>query len=73
MMTSRDFVYWLQGYLEIADKPVALSKEQVAIVQKHLAMVFAHEIDPSMGGTKEQNILDALHNSVPDKDIIYRC
>lgn len=46
-MTSRDFCYWLQGHFEIS-KGVALNEEQVIVVQNHLSMVFAHEIDPSM-------------------------
>lgn len=60
-MTSRDFVYWLQGYLEIAsagaDRP-ALSAEQTEVVQKHLALVFIHEIDPSY---PEREKLDDAH------------
>jgi hypothetical protein len=54
-MTSRDFVYWLQGLLEIGD-PESLTKEQLTIVKNHLNLVFLHEIDPSLnkGKTKEE-------------------
>lgn len=64
-MTSRDFVFWLQGYLEISkvDKTAVpmLTADQLECVQKHLALVFAHEIDPSAGPPKHQQKLDALH------------
>jgi hypothetical protein len=43
-MTSRDFCFWLQGYLEIS-KTTAISYESTAIIKKYLAMVFEHEID----------------------------
>lgn len=52
-MTSRDFAYWLQGFFEIstADTPLAgLSPEKVAMIQRHLSLVFKHEIDPSLDG-----------------------
>ncbi len=45
-MTSRDFVYWLQGFAELTDGPP--DKNQWDIIQRHLNLVFVHEIDPSM-------------------------
>ena len=60
-MTSRDFCYWLQGKLELDGKATALSEQQVGLIQMHLALVFKHEIDPSMGGTEHQAVLDAMH------------
>lgn len=60
-MTSRDFCYWLQGKLEIDGKPQALTPEQVGIIQKHLALVFKHEIDPSYGDEKHQKMLNEIH------------
>jgi hypothetical protein len=60
-MTSRDFCYWLQGYFEISGEKT-MSGEQMEMVKRHLAMVFAHEIDPAMGGAGEQAKLTALHN-----------
>lgn len=35
------------GYFEIA-KPADLNAEQTDMVKRHLALVFKHEIDPSM-------------------------
>lgn len=55
-MTSRDFCFWLQGFFEIS-KDNFLDEEQTNIVKKHLAMVFIHEIDPSMSNKK----LDQIH------------
>jgi hypothetical protein len=86
-MQSRDFCYWLQGFFELASSsdarvPAGLTIGQVDCVRQHLAMVFKHEIDPSMGGPEHQKVLDELHGSkpicstfnLPDPDkIVYRC
>lgn len=65
-MGSRDFVYWLQGFFEItgAEKGVSLTKKQVALIQRHLNMVFEHEIDPSLGDEAHQGKLRNLHNGM---------
>ncbi len=69
-MTSRDFCYWLQGYFEIhncnmpenmKDSRGGLSCHQADMIRNHLAMVFKHEIDPSMGPLAHQAALGALH------------
>ena len=59
-MNSRDFVYWLQGYFELAGT-TDLSPEKCAVIRKHLNLVFAHEIDPSVGSVHHQEGLDAIH------------
>lgn len=65
-MTARDFAYWLQGRFELNDgAPVTFNAEQAECIRKHLALVFAHEIDPSAGGPAEQEKLNAIHNAVP--------
>lgn len=74
-MQSRDFCYWLQGYFEIAvtdGQPVNLTPGQVKTIQNHLAMVFKHEIDPSMGGQDHQTTLNDLHGQQTGP-ILYRC
>jgi len=48
-MTSRDFCYWLQDIFEVAN-PRELGPEAPEKIKAHLALVFIHEIDPSMGG-----------------------
>lgn len=60
-MTSRDFCYWLQGYFEISN-PNTIDQPQVEMIQKHLNLVFKHEIDPSMGKAEHQQELNSIHN-----------
>lgn len=74
-MQSRDFCYWLQGYFEIeGSERTALNPEKVDIIKKHLAMVFVHEIDPSMGEQKHQATLNTIHSSNLDPNkFVARC
>lgn len=44
-MTSRDFVYWLQGFFEVSESNI-LTDKQVTIIQAHLDMVLKYERDP---------------------------
>ena len=73
-MTSRDFAYWLQGYSEISD-PKTIGESETLMIRKHLALVFKHEIDPSMGDEKHQEELNDIHNGPekPDPFKKYRC
>ena len=69
-MTSRDFCYWLQGYFEISHPSNReLSAAQADMIRNHLALVFKHEIDPSIAkpGTPEATALDAIHDSFKPK------
>lgn len=59
-MTSREFVYWLQGYFELSGS-TSLTIEQAQCIKRHLAMVFAHEIDPSAGTAEQQEKLNEVH------------
>lgn len=77
-MTARDFCYWLQGKLEIDGEPKPLTASQVEVIQRHLSLVFAHDIDPKAGGAKVQSILNDIHGgSVPATnhkgEAVYRC
>jgi hypothetical protein len=73
-MTSRDFCYWLQGFIEIDASQTegatvkGLTERQLECVKKHLSMVFAHEIDPSFPA-KQQPALQHLHG----EDKLIRC
>jgi hypothetical protein len=60
-MTSREFCYWLQGYFEINKGAGALTQEQSEIIQKHLSLVFIHEIDNSYGNAEHTAKLNAAH------------
>lgn len=63
-MTSRDFCFWLQGFFELTAE-VGMSKEQTEMVKRHLALVFTHEIDPSMGSASHQEQLNVIHAKPP--------
>lgn len=74
-MTSRDFVYWLQGFMEI-NQPLSITEEQTKIIKNHLALVFKHEIDPSMGNAEHQEELNKIHSTgipEPYNKISFRC
>lgn len=58
-MTSRDFCFWLQGYFEITN-PEDINIEQTQMIRRHLALVFKHEIDPSMPDTNGE--LQDIHD-----------
>lgn len=62
-MTSRDFCYWLQGLFELKGHVDGdgFDADQVRTIQAHLAMVFAHEIDPSHGSPEHLDELRRLH------------
>lgn len=60
-MTSRDFAYFLQGMFELTDTKT-LNEKQTDLIKRHLALVFKHEIDPSIGGDKHQEELNQIHN-----------
>lgn len=75
-MTSRDFCYWLQGLFELTEVDrTGISSKQAEIIQRHLAMVFKHEIDPSAGDGKTQEALNAIHSGghEPSGGTVYRC
>lgn len=71
-MTSRDFCFWLQGWLEICGAGVdgqttrvTVTMAQLDCIQRHLALVFKHEIDPSLDlSVKHKNALDKLHQGL---------
>ena len=70
-MMSRDFCYWLQGYFEVArasKEPgeVALDATQTEMIERHLALVFKHEIDPSQGTPEHQAELQKLHDKIEE-------
>jgi hypothetical protein len=59
-VTSRDFCFWLQGYLEVSGA-TSLDERATEVLKAHLALVFKHEIDPSMGNAQKQQTLNKLH------------
>jgi hypothetical protein len=63
-MTTRDFCYWLQGYFELADPDnnIDLTHDAKMRIRRHLAMVFAYDIDPNTGNADQQAQLSHLHD-----------
>jgi hypothetical protein len=73
-MTSRDFCFWLQGHLEMSPGQ-SMDSAQVEMMRKHLALVFVHEIDPSMKTpepkTEHETKLDSAHGGGDTS--VFRC
>lgn len=69
-MKAVEFCYWLQGCFEISNPIGGLSPEQVDIIQKHLNMVFIHEIDKSYPPL-QQKALNEAHSGIENTKI--RC
>lgn len=67
-MKATEFCYWLQGYFELkseATKPQShLTAEQVETIQRHLALVFKHDIDPQAGSAAHQQQLNNIHGGI---------
>jgi hypothetical protein len=79
-MNSRDFSFWLQGFFELTNTAGGMTPEQTDAVKRHLALVFRHEIDPSMGNQGHQTDLDTIHAGkiggevqTPLGPVKYRC
>jgi len=82
-MNSRDFCFWLQGFFELREPGGfnQITSDQAKLIQDHLALVFVHEIDPSMGDKKHQDKLNTVHSgnkpafggTDPNTGAIMRC
>jgi hypothetical protein len=80
-MKATEFCYWLQGFFEIDGvSPRAgayLTCEQVEIIQRHLALVFKHDIDPKVGSTQKKAELQQIHDGKPTNtghgSVLIRC
>ena len=70
-MQAPEFCYWLQGFFEISragnppGAPFLLNGEQVTVIQRHLALVFQHDIDPKQGPPAVQQQLQDIHDGRP--------
>ena len=73
-MTSRDFVYWLQGFFEVSGA-TTLTSEQSAVIKNHLNLVFKHEIDPGIDGGNaiKKAELAAAHTGGRPESTLIRC
>ena len=73
-MKSRDYCYWLQGYFEInGNAGKALTQKQTEMIQRHLHLVFKHEIDPSYPNGDELNQIHNPPNPISRPDSLIRC
>ena len=54
-MTAEQFVYWLQGFMEIND-PETISKTETQIIKDHLKLVFDKETPDRQ--PREQELVD---------------
>ena len=52
-MTAEQFVYWLQGFLEITD-PDRISPRETRIIKDHLKLVFDKQIPDKQPYYQEQ-------------------
>jgi hypothetical protein len=72
-MKATEFCYWLQGYFEIYGASTtpgnSLTDEQVELIQRHLALVFKHDIDPQAGSPQHQQMLNNIHSG----NELFRC
>ncbi len=46
-MDSKDFIFWLNGYLELAN-PKELNEQQIQIIKDHINLVL-HKVTPGVG------------------------
>ena len=58
-MTPRDFCYWLQGHLEIGEVN-ELDAAQIAMIKKHLALVFINVTGTTAPQTSVGRLTDQL-------------
>jgi hypothetical protein len=63
-MTSRDFCYWLQGFMELREGG-PISSAQADMIRRHLALVFIHEIDPSFPAAQQEALSEAHAPPLP--------
>lgn len=66
-MKATDLAYWLQGFFELREDGEGLTARQTKLIEKHLALVFRHEIDPSQGDAKHQAELNEIHSDGEDR------
>lgn len=60
-MTAENFVYWLQGFMELAE-PEKITKAQLGDIKDHLRLAFKDDIDQRYGDETHQQELSDIHN-----------
>jgi len=64
-MTSTTFIYFLQGYLEVAN-PKTISEKEFKLIKGHLQLAFRDDIDKSYGDKEHQAKLTAAHKGLSE-------
>lgn len=82
-MTARDFCYWLQGFFELqaagtegVKLDLGIPSAKAEVIRRHLALVFAHDIDPKAGPKEVQDELNAIHHGAKKThtgEVLMRC
>ena len=65
-MTPENFVYWLQGFLEIQG-PDSINQQQVEIIKDHVALVLKKET-PKRQGLQKVNTPEITFSVPPQTD-----
>lgn len=71
-MTSRDFMYWIQGFAELNEAPP--TAEQWRVIRNHINLCFKHDMDPTMPDPDGK--LQETHDGVVvphNLDTMFRC
>lgn len=63
-MTPENFIYWLQGFLEIQG-PDSINKQQVEIIKDHVALVLKKETPQRLLQDLQEINLSEINFSVP--------
>lgn len=71
-MNSRDFVYWLRGYLECA-KPTGITQEKLTIINNHLQLAIQTEANAKQLAEDQDRarIAKMLHEAGRD-DVVHQ-
>ena len=68
-MNERDFVYWLQGFLELREDKSGLTTRQVSVIQDHISLVFK-KITPDRRDYSSSNIFGSSESIRRELDAI---
>lgn len=63
---SRDFILWLEGYLENVPEGFDLNKEKTMKIKTKLNSIFRHEIDPQEDKGRNPQELRKIHSGDND-------
>jgi hypothetical protein len=60
-MKSENFIYWLQGFLELSKDNIGLTPEQVRVIKDHVELVLTKSVpDVNIHTLKVSELADAI-------------